>query len=278
MPIFKINELIHNDYDIIRELSPYANWTENDVLNHFSRETLINLIRTSSYARKHPSPTRIQAMNRPQLLEYYQQCRAYATESIIKSLYPLDKLTQPIQHLDCAKEEFYILSRVRTEYECPTVEETAKKRTYLSFTLASHLNLSHFTGSVWYGYFTGITASMIGLILPYDADTRSWARNRQELGADREILLDATDLTAAALALKTYSQISVMANTRCAASTMASTPVTSDCILCIEHVDEASKRASDEQELPILVLHPSDQTFYRIHDYCHDLFSNIKPA
>ncbi len=256
-------QLSQNDYSLAKILSPYANWKEKDIIANLSDTNLIQLIRASSYYQKHLHPLNIHTMKRWELKKCYYKCRNYATRDIIDALYPVDQLENSIQHIDCATEKFYILSRVRTEFESPTIEENAATRTYLSFTLSSHLNLSHYPGKVWFGYRTGITPDMIGLIYPHDADTRSWARNRQELGAWREILVDHEDLEAASVNLNTYSQLSIKAS-----STTTHTPITPDCILCIDNVDDESLRTHEEQALPVLILHPSHQTICHIHDFC----------
>lgn len=253
-----------------KAISPYANLTEADVNTQLHELVLASLITESSYFAKCMSKEDKENAfkTRQALLESYQKCRDYATQSIIDSLYPVDKIEKPVQHLSCEDEKFYILSRVRTNYERPTIEETAKERPYLSFTLNSERNLSHFPGLVWYGYRSGIVAEMIGLIKSLDADTRNWARNRMELGAEEEELLDAEDLITASLQNQTYPQISVKTQgVTCVGPVIHQTPINQDCVLCIDQIDDNSKRASDQYEIPILVLHPGFKTFCRIHDY-----------
>lgn len=259
-----------NDGAFFKTISPYANLTEADVNTQLHELILASLIEESSYFAKCMSKEdkKNAFKTRQALLEYYQKCRDYATQSIVNSLYPVDKLKKPIQHLSCENEKFYILSRVRTNYEQPTIEETAKERTYLSFTLNSEQNLSHFPGLVWYGYRSNITSEMIGLIKSLDADTRNWARNRMELGAEEEELLDAEDLISASLQNQTYSQVSVKSQVKTYIGPIINqAPLTQDCVLCIDHIDDNAKRASDQYEMPILVLHPGPKTFCRIHDF-----------
>ncbi len=268
----ELKKAIANDFADVKEVSPYANFSETDVENGLDIATLIDLIEGSSYFHKKmtKSAKAIERMPRAQLVETYRECRQYATENIIQSLYPVNELPKPVNHLDCATEKFYILGRVRTNYEQPTAAETIKERAYLSFTLSSEQNLSHFPGLVWYGIRSDITPQMIGLISSMDADTRSWARNRMELGPYREELLDAEDLVKASLSFKTYSQLSIKSHTvTYTGPIIHRTPLKYDCVLCINRANDYAKRASDEHEIPILILHPNERTLCRIHDFYH---------
>ena len=194
-------------------------------------------------------------------------CRDFATKSIVDALYPVDELKSPVTHLYCSREQFYILSRVRTEWEHGTPEETAAVRTFLSFTLASHRNLSHFPGEVWYGYHKGITTHMIGYIYPCDADTNSMAMDRLELAELPEKLYDHLDLTNESCKRNTYSQISVKSNiVTYTGPIVHKTPLLPDCILCIDKIDYRSQKEATSKNLPILVLHRAKNTICRIHD------------
>lgn len=262
-------KLAQGDFIGLRNPSTAHAMTEKEVISLLPDEILTTAIEESSLWRKNLNGTvNLLDAKRETLVEIYQKCRNYATESIIQSLYPVDQLKEPVQHLYCSRDKFNILTRVRTNYEAPTVAETAKQRTYLSYTLVSEQNLSHFPGLVWYGFRTGITAIMIGMIAPYDADTRSWAENRLELGPEKEVLLDAEDLMLASTVMRTYSQISVKSNSVTYTGPVVNrTPIKPDCVLCINRIDKISERASKDQKLPILVLHTNSATVCHIHDF-----------
>lgn len=262
-------ELTKGDFIGLRNQSTAHAMTEREVIGHLPDEMLFDAIEEASLWRKKlHKTTNLSKANREELVEIYQKCRNYATESIVKSLYPVNELKTPVRHLYCAKNKFCLLTRVRTNYEAPTLEETAEQRTYLSYSLVNEKNLSHFPGLVWYGFRTGITPAMIGIISPYDADTRSWAENRLELGIEKDYLLDAEDLLSASTDIPTYSQISIKSNSVTYSGPIVTrTPVKPDCVLCVNFIDEVSQRAAHDQKLPILVLHTSPTTICRIHDF-----------
>ncbi len=251
-------------------LSQYPNrpLTDAEIPNYISDLWLNILISNSSYFRKYVPNIDAISLDRNARIALYRQCRNYATTNIVDSLYPVDKLREPVTHLDCGKDKFYILTRVRTNREKPTIEETAATQRFLAYSLVNQDNLSHFPGNVWYGYRKGITSSMIGYISPSDADTHACARNRLELSERYEQLLDAEDLMNESLKTRSYTQLSVETNsTVCSQSAPRHIPVTPDCILCIGHIDALSRQTASARGLPILVLHPAKNTYRNVKDY-----------
>ena len=127
----------------------------------FTHELMYSVIESSFVRKKNIALDRYY-IGRPELEQLHKYCRCYACESIVGSLMSFkDARPGQIYHLYCDREHFYILARVRTNWEQKTIEETAEDRKFLSFTVLTENNLSHFPGRVLYGYYTGITPSMI---------------------------------------------------------------------------------------------------------------------
>ena len=230
-----------------------------DVIKDMLDEELKYLIETSSYRRKFLANTQIE-MGRVELEALYRKCREYACNSIVNHLRRLNEMApSDIYHLDCKKESFFILARVRTNYETGTMQTTAMKRKFLSFSILTEKNLSHFPGRVIYGYYTGVVPSMIGYIYPRDASTSAYAQNRLELSELPEELLDIDDLCTQALLEKTYCQLSI--ESRHKVGTLLPCAVIS-----IDVPTKDDLLASKRMKLPILVLHRGPKTAMTVRD------------
>lgn len=204
-------------------------------------------------------------MSRKQLVNAYQVCRIFATTSIASSLTPLTKFGANAE-LNCARDKFRILARVGTEYDGATAEETAEKRLYQSFSILEEQNLSHFPGEVLYGYYTGVTAEMIGFIFPMDANTGPTAENRFFLNDTHEFLLDSVDLIEKTRRHGSYNQVSVFTRTKTESDEIA--PLRPDCIIAIDGANAATKEAAERERLNILTIHRASNTIFRVADDC----------
>lgn len=238
-----------------------------DILKEMYDDELEYLIKGSSYANKilEKIPTE---MSRTELESLYKKCREYACKSIVDRLKSFKEMQAgKIYHLDCKTDSFFILARVRTNYEMSTIEETSQERAFLSFSILTEKNLSHFPGRVVYGYRTGVYPSMIGYIYHHDADTYAYAKTRLELSELPEELLDVEDLCAQALLEKTYSQVSVESKTKTYVGPIINTAVLQpDVVIAIDTPTQDDLLAAAQRNLPILVLHRSPTTVMNIHD------------
>ena len=264
--------------------------SESEIIQQLTNQELIRAIDGSSFYRKHcqetankaphpgskphqsahnPShPADLQQVSRPELEQLYTKARNCACNSIIRSLYRTDKLRpKEVNHLYCRHSKFRLLARVRTNWESGDMATTADQRNFLSFSILSERNLSHFPGLVLYGYYSHLCTSMIGFISHIDADTHSYAENRLQLTENSEELLDIDDLLARTLADQTYCQISIASKYPDPDDPTILHPFLPDCIVCINKIDRNSRSISDQTGLPILLIHPSNQTFYRVHDF-----------
>lgn len=238
---------------------PSRDITEADFLSIVNFQEMWRQTNDSSYCRKRLGKPLSATWKTERVYEEYRAARAYACSSIINSLYPLGGLTSDITTLDCATDHFYLLARVRTNWEAPTIEQTADLRTFLGFSLLSERNLSHFPGRVLYGYYTDVTPDMIAHICPYDADTISYMHNRFEVSAQPEQLLDAEDLLLSACEHHTYSQLTIR-------SKNGSRVLRPDCIIAIDEISSDDRLAREKYQLPILLIHRSPNTLYHVKD------------
>jgi len=195
-------------------------------------------------------------------MQLYQDCRNYATEDIVNSLYPLNTLKDKITYLENMK--FNILARVSTFFDCSTLKETFEQRNFCGFSILSENNFSHFGDSVLYGYYTGVSPSMITHIYPMDSLSTSWARYAKDLSKRSNLLLDMEDLNRATFDLKTYNQLCIRTKTK------QGKILYPDCVVCIDDVDESSKQKAEELDMKILVLKKNSTTI----EFNEDPFKN----
>lgn len=239
-----------------------------EVLANLDTEGLLWQIHGSSYYTKKIGKIHItQATSSRMLAKMYLRCRDYACSSIVNSLMSFDEL-QPgrVYHIDCDNcKPFHILARVRTNVEDPTIEATAERRKFLSFSILTEKNLSHFPGRVLYGYRTGVEPSMIGYIYEHDGDTQEQVETRWELAEIPKELLDCSDLCARALKRKTYCQVSVESKYK--KPDGASEPLRPDAVLAINKITADDRRAATMRNLPILILQQGRNTVATIEDF-----------
>lgn len=237
-----------------------------DMIKKMFDEELYYSLKTSSYAKK-ILKTQIPSMNRIELENLYGKAREYACESIASHLTTFDSMDSGgIYHLSCNNDRFYVLARVRTNYENDTLENTAKERAFLSFSILTEKNLSHFPGRVIYGY-QKISPSMIGYICHHDADTFPYAETRLELSEATEELLDIEDLCAQALSEKTYCQVSIKTKKTSYAGPIRTAEVLlPSVVIAIDSPKKDDLLAAAQRKLPILVLHRSAKTIMHVYD------------
>ena len=102
-----------------------------DVICEMSDRELHYPLKSSSYVRKVIKNQIPLSMNRKELENLYKNAREYACKSIVDSLKYFENMeAEKIYHIYCKSDHFYILARVRTNYEKETIEETAKRELY----------------------------------------------------------------------------------------------------------------------------------------------------
>ena len=196
-----------------------------------------------------------------QIMDLYEKCRDYATESIVNSLYPLNTLTEKVTYL---KGKFNVLARVRTLWEAKDLYVTFQVRDFCSFSTLNEKNVSHYGDSVLYGYYTGVVPKLIAHIFPCDSLSKAGARFRNRITKAPNWFLDIDDLNTITYRKKTYNQL-------CIATKNQGEILKPDCIICIEKVDEQSQKAADEMGLNILVLPKMEDTIENNEDIYSDL-------
>ena len=239
-----------------------------DTIREMLDEELRYALENSSYVKKVlKKQTPLVSADRTKLENLYKKAREYACTSIISHLNNFNGMDAgKVYHLDCKKDHFFILARVRTNYEKSTIEETAKERDYLSFSILTEKNLSHYPGRVLYGY-QGISPQMIGFIYHHDADTYAYATTRLELSELPEELLDIEDLCNGALSEKTYCELSIQSKIITYTGPIMKTDVLfPSVVVSVDAPTHDDLLAATQRKLPILVLHRSPKTIMNIHD------------
>lgn len=199
-----------------------------------------------------------------EIMDLYNKCREYATKSIVESLYPLNKVSSNIVHL--YDEHYNILVRVRTLWEMKELAETFKVRTFCSFIIITEKNMSHYGNSVLYGYYTNITSDLIAHIYPIDSLSHSGAKKESQLTNRMNMLLDIDDLNQASLDKQTYNQLCIRTKDQ------NGNILWPDCIVCIEDIDEESRKIANSLGLNIVVLHKRSDTI----EQNEDIHKNLK--
>lgn len=238
-----------------------------DVIREMLDEELYYPLESSSYVRKEINGQIPPSMGRKELENLYINAREYACKSIVRGLKKFENMEAgKIYHIYCGSDHFYILARVRTNCEEKTIEETARKREFLSFSILTERNLSHFPGRVIYGY-QNISSSMIGYICHCDADTCAYAETRLELSEYPEELLDIEDLCAKALQEKTYCQISIKSKMiLCNGPKVGEKVLLPSVVIAIDTPTKDDFLAARLRRLPILVLHRGAETIMNVYD------------
>lgn len=240
-----------------------------NIASQLSISELIDLINNSSYIKKHKLPEAKKEDGREFLEQLYLKCRSDACNSIVDNLRDFTEFEAgKTYHIYCDREHFYILARVRTNWEKKTIEETAESRRYLSFTILTEENLSHFPGRVLYGYYNGVKPSMIGYIYSEDGNTQANAENRLELAEMPEELYDIKDLCEAARKKKTYCQVSIESKTKqYVGPRIITSTLLPAVVISIGKASEDDKMATRQRRLPHIILHPGRETITGAHDF-----------
>ena len=241
---------------------------KNSVLaTRLNDDSLRYYIDNSSYAKKHKLPD-LTELTREELEATYATCRDYACNSLVDNLITFGGAkSSEVKELNCDKDSFFLLARVRTNWESQTVEETAEKRKYMGFTILTEKNLSHFPGRVLYGYRSGVDKSMIAHIYPCDSNTDGYEADPLKLTNLPEILLDIEDLCKEALRLKAYSQVTIETKTaKQQKGIKKGVALTPDAVIAIDEISPDDKLAAKERRLPIVLIHKGQQTVMRVFD------------
>ncbi len=240
-----------------------------NIASQLTDDELIYLINNSSYINKYNIPKAQKKDGRKVLEQLYLTCRSYACESIVDNLRDFTEFEAgKTYHIYCDREHFYILARVRTNWEKKTIEETAESRRYLSFTILTEKNLSHFPGRVLYGYYNGVKPSMIGYIYSEDGNTQAYAKTRLDLAEMPEELYDIKDLCEAARKKETYCQVSIESKTKqYVGPRIITSPLLPAVVISIGKASEDDIIAARQRGLPHIILHPGRKTTTRVHDF-----------
>lgn len=239
-----------------------------NIASQLSIDELIYLINNSSYINKYNIPKAQEKDGRKVLEQLYLTCRSYACKSIVDNLRGFTELKAgETYHIYCDRDQFYILARVRTNWEKKTIEETAERRKYLSFTILTEKNLSHFPGRVLYGYYNGVKPSMIGYIYSEDGNTQAYAETRLELAEMPEELYDIEDLCEAAREKKTYCQVSIESKTKqYVGPKIITSTLLPAVVISIGKASSDDIIAARQRQVPHIILHPSPETITKVHD------------
>lgn len=239
-----------------------------NIASQLTDDELIYLINSSSYIKKHKLPEAKKEDGRKFLEQLYLECRSDACNSIIDNLRDFTEFEPgKTYHIYCDREQFYILARVRTNWEKKTIEETAESRRYLSFTILTEKNLSHFPGRVLYGYYNGVKPSMIGYIYSEDGNTQACAEKRLELAEMPEELYDIKDLCEAARKKETYCQVSIESKTKqYVGPRIITSTLLPAVVISIEKASNDDKKAARQRRLPHIILHPGPETITKVHN------------
>ena len=252
---------------------------KNSVLaTRLNDDNLRYYIDNSSYAKKHKLPD-LTELTRKELEATYTTCRDYACNSLVDSLITFNGAKNgQVKELDCDKDHFFLLARVRTNWENRTIEETAEARRYIGFTILTEKNLSHFPGRVLYGYRSGVDMSMIAHIYPCDSNTDCYETDPLKLTDTPEILLDIEDLCEAALRLKVYNQVTIETKTAKRQKGIKKGAVLApDEVIAIDKISPDDKLAAKERGLPVVLIHRGRQTIMKVFD-AHERVELANPA
>ena len=197
------------------------------------------------------------------LMELYEKCFRYATESIVSSLYPLNTLEKKVTYMEDAK--YNILCRTQTLFDLSNLYESFEKRRFSSFSIITQDNFSHYLNSVIFGYYSRVAAPSIAHIFPQDSLSKSWAMYRSDLTTERNMFLDIDDLNNTTYALKTYNQLCIETKGE------DNKILKPDAIICTEEVNEESLKSADQYGINILVLKRNKNTIENNRDIYEDL-------
>ncbi len=198
------------------------------------------------------------------LMDLYQKCYNYATESIVSSLYPLSELKDDITYID--KDKYNLLCRVQTLFDLDDLDESFRKRTFCGFSVLNQDNFSHYPGGLVYGYYSKLTPDMIAHIFPTDSLSASWALYKKDLSLKINMLLDIDDLNAMTYENKTYNQLCIRTKTN------DNEILREDAIICFDNVDDYALWYQEKHNSKILVLRRNENTI----EYNEDIYSDLQ--
>lgn len=95
---------------------------DDELISQLFDDELIDLINSSSCIKKHILPEAKKEDGREVLEQRYLRCRFYACNSIVKGLRNFTEFKPgKTYHIYCNRKRFYILARVRTNWEKKTI-------------------------------------------------------------------------------------------------------------------------------------------------------------
>lgn len=197
------------------------------------------------------------------LMELYQKCYNYATESIVSSLYPLSELKDDITYIN--QDKYNLLCRVQTFFDLDDLDKSFRERTFCGFSILNQDNFSHYPGNLVYGYYSKVTPDMIAHIFPADSLSSSWALYKKDLSKKINMLLDIDDLNAITYKNKTYNQLCIRTKTN------DNEILKEDAIICFDTVNDRALRHQEKHNSKILVLRRNKHTI----EYNEDIYSDL---
>lgn len=198
------------------------------------------------------------------LMDLYQKCYNYATESIVSSLYPLSELKDDITYIN--QDKYNLLCRVQTFFDLDDLDKSFRERTFCGFSILNQDNFSHYPGNLVYGYYSKVTPDMIAHIFPADSLSASWALYKKDLSEKINMLLDIDDLNARTYKNKTYNQLCIRTKTN------DNEILREDAIICFDTVNDKALRYQEKHNSKILVLRRNENTI----EYNEDIYSHLQ--
>lgn len=285
-PLEFINDLHHN----------LNKKTENNGLSEVIFETSVNKLRelseiflSSSYFYKNNLVTsefwkliqailngekieKVEDLNLyEELVNLYNTCYRYATESIVNSLYTIDTLQNQITYLENVKFNLLAIGDDAygcSTYNCDKVEDLFKGRNFACGTILTENNFSHPRDSHHlFGFYTNIIPSSIVNMCPSEI-RRPYVSSKyiKDITPQKPLLLDIDDLNDIALKRNTFSHV-------CIRTTTPNNQIISpNCIICINDINESDLYFAEKFRKKILVLKKNPHTIENngIDDYRGD--------
>lgn len=198
------------------------------------------------------------------LMDLYQKCYNYATESIVSSLYPLSELKDDITYIN--QDKYNLLCRVQTFFDLNDLNKSFRERTFGGFSILNQDNFSHYPGNLVYGYYSKVTPDMIAHIYPADSLSASWALYKKDLSKKINMLLDIDDLNARTYKNQTYNQLCIKTKTN------DNEILKEDAIICFDTVNDEALKYQEKHNSKILVLRRNENTI----EYNQDIYSHLQ--
>lgn len=204
------------------------------------------------------------------LMNLYDTCYKYATESIVNSLYPLDNLKNEITYLKNVK--FNILAVGNNAYGCDheycaeTVDALfCDNQNFACGHILTENNFSHASDAHrFFGFYTNITTSSIVKMECGEMHLPNLkAKYVQSISKNGDLLLGIDDLNKFALNMDTFSTICFRTKTN------NNQPIKPNCIICFDEVNKEDLECAKKFNQKILVLKRNPYTIENneIDDY-----------